>query len=233
MNKGDFRDQLVAEFAKAGGVSSEDVTAADTSELDTIINLGLKGFTRLTYSLYTPSLSFSTTASSTVYSSSGIWWVDNLVLDGLPLRNRDGRPGPENMSWLQERYPAYQTDAFAKPTRWVPGIFAGTGRGIFMYPTPDASYTCYISGYSTHASVTVGSGGDSTSLDIEDYVLHMCARYCALLLARPHMRGEVSFEQLMIEDQALGQDMREYRDRNRARNIGHARRGRGVRKFTV
>ena len=225
MTRSDFQT-LVKEYMKGG---DSVIATSASATINAYINRGLAFVTRHTYCLYVRRQTLTTGDGTAEYSTTPIFDVDNVIVDGNPLLNRDRVQGPESLAWIRRRYPTYQTADKGKPAHFV----KLPQNKIWLYPTPDGAYSnSFMSGFAEHAQINTGAGGDATELDITDvHVLDWAAEICAFLMEAPHRKKSGSIlVALETERASLAQQLREYRRENMNKLGGQThRQGRGRR----
>lgn len=199
---------IVQAYAKSGGVSY--IAQTDTDSWDTLINRGLKSYSRYTFGLYS-SYTTTTTSGYNQLTTDPIWLPRQVIVAGSLL------PAPTNRSFTIP-----YTDSGGTPYAWeqLPGS------KILLYPTPNASLTVVVNGFAEHSAITVGASGDSTNISFDDVEVDDIAYWIASLAWTPKEVGSDTAPLLLRRDQIIMARIDQRRSENRAKMMGTAQRGR-------
>lgn len=198
---------LVQEHAKQGGTSF--LQSSNTSGYLSLINRGLKGFTRYTYSTIAKDQTFTSTSGTATYDISPMFEPLKLSLGGNFLRNLDGKYGPESF---------YNVTSYDLTTTGTTSLWCVSGdQEITIYPS--SSSTGYLVGYCEHLTITA-----SGTVDLPDYIIDVAALWVSTLTRFPHIQGSDLFEQILAIDQFAARKLDGFRASNRQRLSSPVRR---------
>jgi hypothetical protein len=198
MTFGEFRDDLVIPYAKQRGVSFVDTS--DTPKLNKVLKLAIEEFSRWTYAFYEPGQSLSIMSGTDIYSIHPIFEPKEVFVKGSRLRKQG------SVVRFSKLHPSPQSGT---PTEW----FKFPGDKIKLFPVPDTNISgtdTFVEGYRVHQAIA----DDDTVLEFPDRAVFLLSGWCAIYLSKPVQTGTSAFQQLMIRDKILADELRRYRAEN-------------------